>query len=77
MTVFHMTGPSPSLVLVRLWSSSDYGVLTWIFFFFFIKRGEERLAVVLEKLCLSRIRDTNMLIIVSHRTAKKHFPVIP
>lgn len=50
-------------------------------FFFFFKRGEkaggERLAVVLEKLCLSRIRDTNMLIIVSHRTAKKHFPVIP
>lgn len=45
--------------------------------FFFKKRGEERLAVVLEKLCLSRIRDTNMLIIVSHRTAKKHFPVIP
>lgn len=41
------------------------------------KRGEETLAVVLEKLCLSRIRDTNMLIIVSHRTAKKHFPVIP
>lgn len=48
--------------------------------FFFLKgekAGEERLAVVLEKLCLSRIRDTNMLIIVSHRTAKKHFPVIP
>lgn len=41
------------------------------------KAREERLAVVLEKLCLSRIRDTNMLIIVSHRTAKKHFPVIP
>lgn len=41
------------------------------------KGGEETLAVVLEKLCLSRIRDTNMLIIVSHRTAKKHFPVIP
>lgn len=52
------------------------------FFFccFFFKEkegGEERPAVVLEKLCLSRIRDTNMLIIVSHRTAKKHFPVIP
>lgn len=47
------------------------------FFFKKKKRGEERLAVVLEKLCLSRIRDTNMLIIVSHRTAKKHFPVIP
>lgn len=45
--------------------------------FFFSLSGEERLTVVLEKLCLSRIRDTNMLIIVSHRTAKKHFPVIP
>lgn len=38
---------------------------------------EERESVVLEKLCLSRIRDSNMLIIVSHRTAKKYFPVIP
>lgn len=48
-----------------------------VFFLRGEKAGEERLAVVLEKLCLSRIRDTNMLIIVSHRTAKKHFPVIP
>jgi hypothetical protein len=43
----------------------------------FQKGKKESLAVVLEKLCLSRIRDSNMLIIVSHRTAKKYFPVIP
>lgn len=79
MTLFHANALSAQLVLVRLWSSSDYGGLEMD-----LKGEEERgkkqrgsLSVVLEKLCLSRIRDTNMLIIVSQRTAKKHFPCNP
>lgn len=78
--LFNTSAICVQLVLVRLWSSTDYrgfkdgfkqenreGA----------ERDGENLSVVLEKLCLSRIRDTNMLIIVSQRTAKKHFPCNP
>lgn len=66
---------SSPLVLVKLWSPTDCMHLELQNF----KRrkrdekGREKFSVVVEKLCLSRIRDTNMLIIVSLRTAAKHF----
>lgn len=79
MTLFHTSALSAQLVLVRLWGSSDYGGLEMDLKEEESRRkkGRDSLSVVLEKLYLSRIRDTNMLIIVSHRTAKKHFPCNP
>lgn len=75
--LFNTTATCVQLVLVRLWSSTDYGGLEMDLKGRIEGGKRENLSVVLEKLCLSRIRDTNMLIIVSQRTAKKHFPCNP